>query len=277
MTAQEIVAFKADNGKFWSVINYGSSNTIEAAKSSLDCFCEFLVCPASCGKIYIKTPHGMYLSRINHGATDIIEPAKKTPDVYCEFQLFIQDGKMVLKADNGKYLSRINRGGKDNIEPAKQHIDEYCLFEVIDPKNASLGILALFANNCVPVSFKTDLGHFWSVVQNGDAHTIEAPDSAMTPSAEFLMEKTPCGKILLKTPQNMYLSRINRGIDFIEAAKATADVYCQYTVSHSYKMVLQADNGKYLSRIRRGSTDNIEAAKQDIDVFCQFDVVPYSG
>jgi hypothetical protein len=38
------------------------------------------------------------------------------------------------------------------------------------------------------------------------------------------------------------------------------------------QLVLQADNGKYLSRIRRGTLDPIEAAKTQVDVFCMFTV-----
>jgi hypothetical protein len=37
-------------------------------------------------------------------------------------------------------------------------------------------------------------------------------------------------------------------------------------------IALRADNGMYLSRIRRGSLDPIEAAKGNIDTFCQFTV-----
>ncbi|XP_043913350.1 uncharacterized protein LOC122789939 [Protopterus annectens] len=275
-TSQEILAFKADNGHFWSVVNYDDRNNIEAVKSSLDQFSQFLVFPASNGKIYIKTPHDKYLSRIHRSGIDYIEPAKDTADVFCEFQLFIQEGKMVLKADNGKYLSRVNRLSKDNIEAAKEQIDEFCLFEVVEFKVVPFGILELFINNKAPIAFKTDLGHFWSV-SDGNIKTIEAPHLTMTPSAKFFVEKGPSGRILLKTPQNKYLSRIHRnGIDYIEAAKDEPDVFCEFIVIQSYTMALQADNGKYLSRIRWGSRDTIEAAKQNIDVFCYFDVVPYS-
>ncbi len=39
------------------------------------------------------------------------------------------------------------------------------------------------------------------------------------------------------------------------------------------KVVFRGDNGKYLSRIRRGQIDGIESEKTEIDVFCQFEVI----
>ena len=55
----------------------------------------------------------------------------------------------------------------------------------------------------------------------------------------------------------------------------TPDVFCYFTV-HSQPdstALLQADNGKYLSRISRGPDINpIEASKLTPDVFCRFKV-----
>ena len=39
------------------------------------------------------------------------------------------------------------------------------------------------------------------------------------------------------------------------------------------KIILQGDNGKYLSRIRRGGIDPIEVAKNSPDIYCEFEVV----
>ncbi|XP_043915193.1 uncharacterized protein LOC122791516 [Protopterus annectens] len=283
--AQEMIAIKAENGNFWSVVSCSDRNNVKPAKASLDVFCQFSVFPASEGKVYIKTPHGKYLSRIHHNGIDFIEPAKSIPNVSCEFQLFIHDGKIFLKADNGKYLGRIQRGGVDNIEAAKEQTDEYCMFEVVEFKVAPFGVLDLFLNYYTPIAFRTDSGCYWSIVdvdvQDTDScnsvKRLKAPHSAMTSSAKFFIEKGSSGSILLKTPQNKYLSHIHRnGIDYIEVTKDVPDVFCQFLVIQSYKMVLQADNGKYLSRIHRGSVDTIEAVKQDIDEFCYFDVVPFN-
>ncbi|MEB3358370.1 MAG: hypothetical protein VKK04_16715 [Synechococcales bacterium] len=44
------------------------------------------------------------------------------------------------------------------------------------------------------------------------------------------------------------------------------------TLEPGDKIALQGDNGRFLSRIRRGSIDGIEAAKDSADVFSQFTV-----
>ena len=48
---------------------------------------------------------------------------------------------------------------------------------------------------------------------------------------------------------------------------AISPAYCE---SLNIKILLQADNGLYLSRIHRGGKDPIEAAKVEPDVNCQF-------
>ena len=56
-------------------------------------------------------------------------------------------------------------------------------------------------------------------------------------------------------------------IDYIEAAKSRPDVYSRFQVYNQPDgtVVLKADNGKYLSPVYRGETQNIEAAKSSID------------
>ncbi|XP_043913349.1 uncharacterized protein LOC122789938 isoform X2 [Protopterus annectens] len=285
MIPQDIIAFKADNGHFWSIVNNRGRSIIKAAKSSLDMLCQFWVLPASKGKIYIMTPQGKYVSHVHYRGSDYIEPTKEMPDAFCEFQLFIQDGKIVLKAHNGKYVSRIRRGGINNIEAAKDQIDEYCLFEVVEFKVASFGILELFINNVTPVAVRTTLGYFWRVVEyqpmfvfDNEVTRVEVLDLNMVPSAKFFIEKGPSGMILFRTPQNKYLSRSHRSDnEYIEVTKDVPDVFCQFLVIQSCKMVLQADNGKYLSHICHPRGDTVQAAKQDIDEFCYFDLVPYSS
>lgn len=108
-------------------------------------------------------------------------------------------------------------------------------------------------------------------------NTIEAAKSSKDHFTRFRATQSD-GKLLLKADTGLYLSRIHRsGIDYIEAAKSTPDVFCYFAVHNQLDgtVVLQADNGKYLSRVRRyvsgrGDVDYIEAYKSQIDVFCKF-------
>ena len=74
-----------------------------------------------------------------------------------------------------------------------------------------------------------------------------------------------------------YLSRIyypSSGQNNIEAAKSTQDPATKFLAKtcSDGKLILLANNGKYLSRIHRGGIDYIEAAKSSPDAACLFDV-----
>ncbi|XP_058873540.1 uncharacterized protein LOC131724794 [Acipenser ruthenus] len=125
--AEEGVAFKADNNMFWSCIERSNIYNIEAAKSTKDAWCRFLVSKAPNGKILLRDRRGVYLSRIDRSGIQHIEAAKTNPDKYCEFSIFTEDGKVVLQADNGRFISRIYRENQ-NIEAAKEGPDECCRF-----------------------------------------------------------------------------------------------------------------------------------------------------
>lgn len=73
----------------------------------------------------------------------------------------------------------------------------------------------------------------------------------------------------LKSADNQYLSRINRGdVNNIEAVKPSADPFCKFRVfGAGDKVILKADNGCFLSRIYRDGQQNIEAAKEAADEF----------
>ncbi len=61
---------------------------IEAAKGSLDVFCQFTVTELANGQIALRADNGEYLSRINRGNNlDPIEAAKGSLDVFCQFTL----------------------------------------------------------------------------------------------------------------------------------------------------------------------------------------------
>ncbi|XP_043915194.1 uncharacterized protein LOC122791517 [Protopterus annectens] len=133
------VALKTDNGKYWHLDLLFFEGQVEAEKSRLDSTCQFLVLPASSGKVYIKTPQNKYLKRHHLADTkwEILELAKGEPDVSCEFQLHNRNGKVYFMADNGKYLSRVCRFGKETIEAFKEQVDMYCLFEMVEYQMAS--------------------------------------------------------------------------------------------------------------------------------------------
>ena len=81
----------------------------------------------------------------------------------------------------------------------------------------------------------------------------------------------------LKADNGLYLSRVYYMYDeqnVIEAAKSTQDFATKFLAKRCSdgKLILLADNGKYFSRIRRGSIDYIEAAKSNPDVFSRFQV-----
>ncbi|XP_066561014.1 aerolysin-like protein [Amia ocellicauda] len=136
--AAEGVALQADNGQFLSCIERSSIYNIEAAKSTKDPWCKFIVEKVNDLKVRLKDQRGVYLSRINRGDVNHIEAAKAMPDVYCEFSVFNKNGKVVFRADNGLFLSRIYRSNQ-NIEAAKEGVDVCCEFspsigDVISPK-----------------------------------------------------------------------------------------------------------------------------------------------
>ena len=94
-------------------------------------------------------------------------------------------------------------------------------------------------------------------------------------TCSFWSNLVPSPVVTLKADNGKYLSRINRGgVNYIEAAKASPDVYCEFKAirvdENSYAFV--GDNGKYLSRVYRYGISAIEAAKSEIDVYSRFEV-----
>jgi hypothetical protein len=90
-----VVAFQADTGLYLSRINYGGvngTNPIEAAKSTLDPYCQFTVTLLNNGKIALQADTGLYLSRINYGGAggrNPIEAAKAAIDPYSQFTMMV--------------------------------------------------------------------------------------------------------------------------------------------------------------------------------------------
>jgi Galactoside-binding lectin len=148
----DIIALKADNGKYLSLINHGNLDAIAAGKKkhkkkhknkhknkhqkkqthSIPPYSQFVVTVLDNGKIALKADNGKYLSRINRGNIESIKAVKDEIDTYSQFTVTVlADNKILLKADNGKYLSRINRGKINPIEAAKNTSDVFCQFIVI--------------------------------------------------------------------------------------------------------------------------------------------------
>jgi hypothetical protein len=252
-----VITLQADNGNFFTRINRGDHDPIEAAQTSPDVFCRFLAEPVGNGKVTLRADNGTYLTRINHGDHDPIEAAAVTPDIFCQFAVSIlADGKVTLQADNGKYLTRINHGDKDPIEAAAASPDFFCQFTV-----------------SAMISIKVDNNKYLTRINHGDKDPIEASAASPDGFAQFAVTTLGEGKITLRADNGKYLTRINRGDkDPIEAAAAAPDVFCQFKVTSlkNGNITLRADNGKYLTRINRGDQDPIEAAKTTPDAFCEF-------
>ena len=78
------------------------------------------------------------------------------------------------------------------------------------------------------------------------------------------------GKLVLLADNGKYWCRIGT-YSSIQAAKTKPDKYCEFIVHNQCDgtVVLQADNGLYLSRVTRNGVDYLEAAKEKIDIYCK--------
>ncbi|XP_041096147.1 uncharacterized protein LOC121307892 isoform X2 [Polyodon spathula] len=292
INTDRLAAFQADNGMYWcSVPHLSGMNNIEAASPIIEEWCVFKVLSASEGKILLQDKHGMYLSRINWGGVggiDSIMASKAKPDMFCEFEVFIDSGKIILRADNGKFLCKVVHGSnKRNIEADKTAPDEFCSFAVSSGEQKpptklptkSLSPLNSYINTDRLAAFQADNGMYWcSVPHLSGMNNIEAASPIIEEWCVFKVLSASEGKILLQDKQGMYLSRINwggvGGIDSIMASKAKPDMFCEFEVFiDSGKIILRADNGKFLCKVVHGSNKrNIEADKTAPDEFCSFAV-----
>ena len=108
------------------------------------------------------------------------------------------------------------------------------------------------------------VGSFSAHALNEDADIID----------RLRRQANPGAPIAIRGDTGLYLSRINRGagIDPIEVAKPDfSDLPSRFCLrQEGDTFTIQADNGKYLSRIFRNGIDAIEAAKNDVDEFSRF-------
>jgi phosphatidylserine/phosphatidylglycerophosphate/cardiolipin synthase-like enzyme len=185
--------------------------------------------------IALRADSGKFMSRIVRGRvgeqTDNIEAAGVSPEPRSpsEFTVFVIDSDTVaLLADNRRFVSRVARSRPALIEAAKLSIDAYCLFKVVDLGSEKIALIA-------------DNGKFLSRINYADINTIEA------------LAETAVGD----SPSVFTILRGLRTLDPPVAGLRDGDL-----------IGLQADSGKYLSRINRGKDrggnwlDPIEAAAE---------------
>ena len=140
--------------------------------------------------------------------------------------------------------------------------------------------LAPYVESGRGVYFKADNGLYLSVIKKGPppqdlqswfvgSHLIEATKVVKDPWCKFNIEIIDENHIYIYSPiDKKYLSRINIGeVNYIQSAKTSPDEYCKFKVfKRGEKIILKADNGKFISRIDRDwIQNNIEAAKGEID------------
>ena len=113
-----------------------------------------------------------------------------------------------------------------------------------------------------------DNGKYLGRVTRGGTDYIEVTKPAMSVYTQFRAMEI-YGKLLLLADNGKYWSRI--GDHSIQAAKTTPDEYCRFTVYNQPDgtVVLQADNGLFLSRITRNGVEYLEASKHEIDQYCK--------
>jgi hypothetical protein len=120
------IYLEADDGKYLS--RYNGPN-IEAIKSSIDPFCQFIVSIVDPLGVAFQADDGKYVSRYN-GPN--IQAIKDGIDPFCRFTVWWVSSAtgetwLALQADDGKYVSRYNG---PNIQAIKDGIDPFCRFKV---------------------------------------------------------------------------------------------------------------------------------------------------
>jgi ribosomal silencing factor RsfS len=85
----QVITLQADNGLYLSRIRRGDLDPIEAAKSTVDVFCQFTVNVLPNNQITLQADNSLYLSRIRRGSLDPIEAAKSSVDVFCQFTITV--------------------------------------------------------------------------------------------------------------------------------------------------------------------------------------------
>lgn len=159
------------------------------------------------------------------------------------------------------------------MKRAKVHLKQ--LFTIIDNnpcKNSFVQVSQVANHDSIRYSYQLCV-HF-------------SPATAVCPSQSLSFLQKSSDVYLLDPSTKRFLSRINRGLNYIEAAKQWPDVYCKFKMLllNNGKVAFQADNGKYLSRIAYSNNavdprNYIQPSKGSADYFSQFeyDYIPDGG
>ncbi|XP_028654922.1 uncharacterized protein LOC114649619 [Erpetoichthys calabaricus] len=140
----------------------------------------------------------------------------------------------------------------------------------------SFGPLEMYIDKEEGVALQADNGNYWSCISYDSENKnmyIEAAKEHKDSWCKFHVSKTSDEKILMQDKRGMYLSRYDEGdMQYIRPLKSSPDDNCKFSVfTDDAKILLRADNRKYLSRIARDH-DYIEAAKEGPDETCKFAV-----
>ncbi|XP_028652292.1 uncharacterized protein LOC114642197 isoform X2 [Erpetoichthys calabaricus] len=127
-----------------------------------------------------------------------------------------QEG-VALKADNGNFLSCIGTNESMYLEPAKANKDQWCKFQVSKCPDGK-------------VLLKDPRGKYLSRYDEGGIQYIRPVKSSPDDYCKFSVF-TDNNKILLRADNGLYVSRIQRERQNIEAAKEGPDECCKYDVS----------------------------------------------
>ncbi|XP_039605310.1 uncharacterized protein LOC120526272 [Polypterus senegalus] len=124
---------------------------------------------------------------------------------------------VALKADNGNFLSCIGTNESMYLEAAKANKDQWCKFRVTKSPDGK-------------VLLQDKRGKYLSRYDEGGIQYIRPVKSSPDDCCKFSVF-TDNNMILLKADNTLYVSRIQRQRQNIEAAKEGPDECCKYAVS----------------------------------------------
>ncbi|XP_048843289.1 uncharacterized protein LOC125715588 isoform X2 [Brienomyrus brachyistius] len=264
------VLFRADNGKYLSLIDCGRLN-IEAAKDGPDKYCEFTPTIGD-----IVSPEFEIVSVDFKNVRELTHiPAVVQKETYVNKSSVEQKHRFrtsdVPPPSQGSTRSRSSLPKISSTAEASAGYRKRSFLKQKMAIVAGFGPLEAFIGAEEGVALTDVDDKYWSPIERNGIYPIECCKDTKDPWCKFLIEKVGDHKVRMKDLRGVYLSRIHRcGIDFIEAAKNPPDVYCEFEVFvKDGKVLFRADNGKYLSLIDHGRL-NIEAAKDGPDKYCEF-------
>src|SRR6218665_356187 len=127
----------------------------------------------------------------------------------------------------------------------------------------------------VGFSFEADDGSYLCPIQKEVGFECIGFVKNKNQFCKFFVENLESERVRLRDFEMSYLRRTCRHISFpIEAKQVTPDESCVFKLfTRNGKVIFQADNGLFLSRIFSGlypEANTLEAAKEVVDVCCEF-------